>query len=72
MKVVAISGGVDFTMLDALTNSQLAAQKIYNKGEQYALLLDVEAYTRLRVVVNNNNGTTNVEVASRIAAITQV
>lgn len=70
MKVVAITGGTDFTILDGLTNTQEAAKKIYNKGEQFVLLLDVESYTRLRVVVNNNNGTTNVQVVSRIAAIT--
>ncbi len=70
MKVVAIVANISFTIQDGLTNAQLAALLIYNRGEQFVLLLDVEAYTRLRVVVNNNNGTTNVEVASRIAAIT--
>ena len=72
MKVVAIVAGTSFTILDGLTNTQEAAKKIYNKGEQYVLLLDVNAYTRLRVIVNNNNGTTNAQVASRVAAITQV
>ncbi len=72
MKVVAITGGTDFTILDGLANPQLAAQLIYNKGEQFVLSLDVTGFTRLRVVVNNNNGTTNVEVASRVAAITQI
>lgn len=72
MKVVTIVGGVSFTIQDGLTNAQAAAKKIYNKGEQFVLFLDVAAYTRLRVVVNNNNGTTNAQVASRIAAITQV
>jgi len=71
MKVVAITGGTDFTMLDALTNSQTAAKKIYSKGEQFVLSLDVSDFTRLRVVVNNNNGSTNAQVASRIAAIVQ-
>jgi len=70
-KVAAIVGGTSFTLLDGLTNGQAAAKKIYNKGEQFVFLLDVEAYTRLRVVVNNNNGTTNAQVASRVAAITQ-
>ena len=71
MKVVAIVGGTSFTIPDGLTNAQLAAEIIYNKAEQFVLSLDVSSFTRLRVVVNNNNGTTNVEVASRIAAITQ-
>lgn len=72
MKVVARVDNVSFVPQDGLTNAQATAKKIYNKGEQFVLLLDVEAYTRLRVIVNNNNGTTNAQVASRIAAITQV
>jgi len=72
MKVVAITGGTDFTILDGLTNTQELAKKIYNKAEQFVLTLDVEAFTRLRVVVNNNNGTTNVAIKSRIACITEV
>jgi len=71
MKVVAITGGTDFTIQDGLTNPQLAAQLIYNKAEQFVLTLDVNSLTRLRVVANNNNGTTNVGVVSRVAAITQ-
>jgi len=71
MKVVAITGGTDFTIQDGLTNPQLAAQLIYNKAEQFVLTLDVNSFTRLRVVANNNNGTTNVGVISRVAAITQ-
>lgn len=71
-KVVAIVGGTSFTLQDGLTNDQLAAQAIHNQAEQFVLLLDVEAYTRLRVVVNNNNGTTNAPIASRIAAITKL
>lgn len=72
MKVVAIDAGVTFTILDGLTNAQAAANKIYNKAEQFTLLLDVEAYTRMRVVVNNNNGSTNAAIKSRIACITEV
>ncbi|MFH1483693.1 MAG: hypothetical protein ABIG98_05530, partial [Chloroflexota bacterium] len=67
-KVVAIVAGVSFTLLDGLTNSQEAAQTIYNKAERFVLSLNVESFTRLRVVVNNANGTTNVAVISRIAA----
>jgi len=70
-KVVAIVAGTSFTLLDGLTNLQRAAQLIYNKGEQYVFNLDVEPFTRLRVIVNNNNGTTNAEIASRVAAINQ-
>ena len=72
MKVITIVGGTSFTILDGLTNAQALEKKIYNKGEQFVLTLDVTAFTRLRVVVNNNNGSTNVQVASRVAAITQV
>ncbi len=71
MKVVAIAAGTTFTILDGLTNAQAAAKLIYNQAEQRVLLLDVEAYTRMRVVVNNNNGSTNVAIKSRIACITE-
>ncbi|MBU0847223.1 hypothetical protein KKH23_08585 [Patescibacteria group bacterium] len=70
-KVVAITGGTDFTLQDGLTNAQLAAQLIYNKAERFVLSLDVSGFTRMRVVVNNNNGTTNVNIVSRVACITQ-
>lgn len=72
MKVVARVDNTSFTIQDGLTNAQATAKKIYNKAEQFVLTLDVTAFTRLRVIVNNNNGTTNAQVASRIAAITQL
>jgi len=71
-KVVARVDNTSFTIQDGLTNAQATAKKIYNKGEQFVFSLDVIGFTRLRVVVNNNNGTTNAQVVSRIAAITQV
>ena len=72
-KVILVDAGVGteyFDILDGLAKAQ-AAITMYNKAERFALTLDVEAFTRLRVVVNNNNGTTNVAVDSRIAAITE-
>mgnify|MGYP001617154238 CR=1 FL=1 len=69
-KVVAISAGVSFTLQDGLTIAQAAAKLIYNKGEKWAPLLDCTGYTRIRVVINNNNGTTNVAVDVRVSAIT--
>lgn len=71
MRVIAIVGGTSFTILDGLNHAQEAAKKIYNKAQQFPLSLDVSAFTRLRVVVNNANGTTNVQIASRIACITE-
>lgn len=69
-KVVAIVASTSFTLLDGLTNAQTTDYKIYNKGMTTVLVLDVEAFSRLRVVVNNNNGTTNAAIVCRIAAIT--
>ena|SRR3972149_6176358 len=71
-KVVAISAGVTFTLLDGLTNAQAAAQLIYNKGKVYALNLSTRSAKRLRVIVNNANGSTNVQIACRISALTEV
>jgi len=71
IKVAAIVAGTSFTCLDDLTNAQTAAQKIYNKAEQFVLNLDVEPFTRMRVVANNNNGSTNAAIVSRVACITE-
>ena len=73
-KVVAIvstGGSESFTIQYGLTNAQTAAKKIYNKGEHWAPLLDVAAHKRLRVICNNNAGSTNAAIKCRVAAITQ-
>lgn len=70
-KVVAINAGVTFTLLDGLTNAQ-AAITLFNKAEQFVITLDTKSLTRLRVIVNNNNGSTNQNIVSRIAAILMV
>ena len=71
-KIVSLITNTSFTLLDGLTNAQAAAQKIYNKAQQFALSFNVTGFTRLRVVVNNANGTTNAAIKSRIACITEV
>lgn len=71
-KVVAIvttGGSESFTLQDGLTNEQ-AAITVTNQGTRWAMTLDVLSYTRLRVVANNNKGTTNKPIVCRIAAIT--
>jgi len=65
-KIVAVVDGVSFTLQDGLTNTQ-AAITTYSQGEHFVLLLDVEAYTRLRVICNNNNGSTNQNIVWRCA-----
>jgi len=72
IKVVAVVADTSFTCQDGLTNAQTAAKLIYNKAEQFVLNLDVEPFTRMRVIVNNNNGSTNVAIKSRVACITEV
>jgi len=68
-KVVAHVNNVSFTLQDGLSNTQ-AAITLYNKAEQFVLNMSLKTATRMRVVVNNNNGTTNQAVVSRIACIT--
>lgn len=71
-KVVAIvSNGADstFTIQDGLTNTQ-AAGTYFNKAELFVLTFDLKSVKRLRVIVNNNNGTTNQNIVSRVAIIT--
>ena len=72
-KVISIdaSGGTEhFDIQDGLTNTQAALAHMYNKSEQFVLNLDLKVATRLRVIVNNNKGTTNQAIVSRIACIT--
>lgn len=58
-----------FDILDGLTNIQPAIT-LYNQAEQFVITVNLRTGTRLRVVVNNNNGTTNYAIVSRIALIT--
>lgn len=70
-KVVAISAGVSFTLQYGLTNTQ-AAITLFNKAEHFVISLDLENATRLNVVCNNNNGTTNQNIVWRCACITSI
>ena len=69
-RIIDKTNSVSFTLQDGLTNTQ-AAITTYSQGEHFAMLLDVSAYTRLRVVCNNNNGSTNQNIVWRCAAIDQ-
>jgi hypothetical protein len=72
-KVVAVdaTGAAEyFDILHGLTNIQ-AAGSYYNKGEKYTITLNVEGLIRMKVVVNNNNGTTNQAIVSKVEAIIQ-
>jgi hypothetical protein len=66
----ATGGSENFTVLDALTNAQ-AATTYYSGVETPVMVLDVRGMQRLRVVVNNANGTTNRAIVYRIAVITE-
>ena len=69
VSIVATGGSESFTLSDGLTNSQ-AAITLFNKAEQFVITLNLETIKRIRVIVNNNNGTTNRAIVSRIACIT--
>ena len=71
LKVSAISGTVNFNILDGLTNAQAAASAIVGGAQQFVLTVDVEAITRARVVVNNNASGTSQAIYSRAACITE-
>lgn len=71
-KVVArdTTGGSEyFDIQDGLTNAQ-ASGTYYNKAEQFVLDIDLANITRIRVICNNNNGTTNRAIVWRCACIT--
>ena len=69
-RIIDETASTSFTIQDGLTNEQ-AAITSYSQGEHFSMLLDVSAYTRLRVVCNNNNGSTNQNIVWRCAAIDQ-
>ena len=69
--IAVLSSGVNstFTIESALTNAQ-AQGTYYTQGEHFVLTIDVKAITRLRVVANNQRGSTNRAIVWRCAAIT--
>jgi len=68
--LVSAAAASTFTIESALTNTQ-AQGTYYTQGEHFVAVLDVSAYTRLRVVCNNTKGTTNRAIVWRCAAITE-
>ena len=73
VKVVAVdaTGGAEyFDILHALAREQ-AQGTYFNKGEKFELTLDVSAFSRLKMVCNNNNGSTNQAIVWKCEAITQ-
>jgi hypothetical protein len=73
-RVIAIdsTGGAEyFDIQDALTAEQ-PQQTMFNKAEQFVLSMNLKSVRRLRVIVNNNNGSTNQAIVSRIGIITRM
>lgn len=68
-RLVALSASTSFTLQDGLTNAQTSSTW-YNRGERFAFFIDCSAVKRLRVVCNNNYGSSTVAVNWRCAATT--
>ncbi len=66
--IVSTGGSESFTILFGLINTQ-AAITLYNKAELFVIPIPTTTFKRLMVCVNNNNGTTNQNIVSRIACI---
>lgn len=71
VSIVTTGGSESFTILDGLTNTQ-AAITLFNKAEMFVITVPLRNATRLRVVCNNNNGTTNQNIVWRCACITSI
>jgi hypothetical protein len=72
-KVVAIlsTGGSEyFDIEDGLKNEQ-AAITLYNKAQRFNPTFEVGSALRMRVVINNNNGSTNVAVDAQVKVTSQ-
>lgn len=68
-RLVALSASTSFTLQDGLTNAQTGSTW-YNRGERFVFYVDCSAIKRLRVVCNNNYGSSAVAVNWRCAATT--
>ena len=71
-RVLSVSGTASFTLEDTLTRGQDSDTNLFTQAEHFALILDVEPITRLRVRVNNNASGTTLGVYSRVACITEL
>ena len=65
------AGSENVTLESGLTYAQ-AASTYFTQGEHFVQVIDTEAFTRLRVVANNQKGTTNMPIVWRCSAITVV
>lgn len=68
-RLVALSASTSFTLQDGLTNAQTGSTW-YNRGERFVFFIDCSAIKRLRVVCNNNYGSSTVAVNWRCAVTT--
>lgn len=70
LKVASVTGTASFTILDGLTYAYAAADTIFTQAERRTIAIDNAAYSRARIVINNNNSGTTQAIRSRIACIT--
>lgn len=69
IQLTDFTASTSFVVQDGLTNAQTGSTW-YNRGERFAVPLDLSAIRRLRVVCNNNYGASSVAVNWRVALIT--
>jgi hypothetical protein len=65
-----IVGGAEYVYLESGLATYQAAGYVYGYGEHFMAVVDVDAFTRMRVVCNNTKGTTNRKIIWRCGAIT--
>jgi hypothetical protein len=70
-RVAAVSGTANFTILDASVNSHAATTAIFGGGQRQCIIQDVEPFTRMRIVINNNASAGTNPIVARIACITE-
>jgi hypothetical protein len=70
-RVAAVSGTASFTILDASAYSHAATTAIFGGAERKCIIQDVEPFTRMRVVINNNASGTTQAIQSRVMVITE-
>jgi hypothetical protein len=70
-RVTAVTGTASFQFLDGAVNAHAATTGMFDGAQRTSINLDVEPYTRLRVVINNQASGTTQAIHSRVALITE-
>jgi len=71
-RATAVTGTASFNVQDATRFDHASDTGIFGGGEHFVVSADLEAVTRVRVIVNNNNSSGTQPIVARAALITSL